>query len=142
MHTHTTAVHAFISTDLARESLSPECNQKREKFAQSLDKLCHKIRAAPPVMRPRMNTPSGSKPPAAPPPSTSIPDVTEEEEEGELYSEMDPIEEPTDYLAFEPSQMSGGELSQEMYEEMTIEHDQMDDVYEEPGECVCVCVCV
>ena len=57
-----------------------------------------------------------------------------------MYTDMEGVgqlEEVTDYLEFEPSQRSGGDLSQEMYEAMAGEQD--DDVYEEPSECgVCV----
>lgn len=130
-----TAVHAFLTTDLARESLSPACDQKRENFSQILSALCTKIRAVPPSMRPRMNTPSDGKPGKAPPPPPpeEIPEMAADEEQ-EMYTDMEGVgmEEPTDYLAFEPSQTSGGDSSQEMYEAMMAEQD--DDVYEEPGE--------
>ncbi len=133
-----TAVHAFISVDLARESLSPGCNHKREKFTQILNDLCNKIRSVPPSMRPRVNTPSNNKAPKPPPPHPSppalIPEVGEEEEQ-EMYTDMEGVgqldDAATDYLEFEPSQRSGGDSSQEMYEAMA--GDQDDDVYEEPG---------
>ncbi len=137
--TCTTAVQVFLTTDLARESLSPGAHQKRENFSQILSALCTKIRAVPPSMRPRMNTPSeaGTKKPPPPPPSIeNIPEfkASEEDDGQEMYTDMEGVgmEEPTDYLAFEPSQTSGGDSSQEMYEAMTGEQD--DDVYEEPGE--------
>lgn len=94
-----------------------------------------------------MNTPSAQTtvklPPPPPPPPDEIQELTAEDEEDdgqEMYTDMEAVgmEEPTDYLAFEPSQTSGEDLSQELYEAMAGEQD--DDVYEEPGTISYACM--
>ena len=116
----TPAVYIFLSGDLSRESLSKINEQKRNKFAKSLEDLLNKIEANHSVQN--SDTPSRLPPP---PVSETTPPKAE--------SLLIPEHEPTDYLAFEPAQIEGEE-PQEVYEAMEPENEMEQDVYEAPGK--------
>ncbi len=112
----TVAVYIFLSGDLSRESLSKINEQKRNKFAKSLEDLLNKIEATHPIQ----NSDTPSRPPPPPVTETTLPD-----------------HEPTDYLAFEPAQIEG-EIPQEVYEAMEPEQNEIEqDLYEAPGKRAC-----
>lgn len=117
------AVYFFLSGDLSRESLSKLNEQKRTKFAKSLEGLLNKIEATHPIQN--SDSPS-SKPP--PPPVT---ETTPPKAEPPLI----PDHEPTDYLDFEPAQIE--EIPQEVYEAMEPENEIEQDLYEAPGKQAC-----
>lgn len=117
----TAAVYFFLSGDLSRESLSKINEQKRTKFAKSLEDLLNKIEATHLVVQ---NSDTPLRPPP-PPVSETTPSSSEPPPE--------PDHEPTDYLAFEPAQIEGEE-PQEVYEAMEPENEIEQDVYEAPGK--------
>ena len=118
------AVYIFLSGDLSRESLSKINEQKRTKFAKSLEGLLNKIEANHPIQN--SDTPS-SKPQPPPVTETTPPKAGEP---------LIPDHEPTDYLDFEPAQIEG-EVPQEVYEAMEPENELEQDVYEAPGKRAC-----
>lgn len=119
----TTAVYFFLSGDLSHESLSKINEQKRTKFAKILEGLLNKIQPTHSIQ----NSDTSSRPP---PPLVS--ETTPPKPEPPPI----PDHEPTDYLAFEPSQVEGEE-PQEVYEAMEPENEaEQDDVYEAPGKSV------
>lgn len=109
-----------MSGDLSRESLSKINEQKRTKFAKSLEGLLNKIEATHTIQN--SDTPSGPPPVTeTTPPKPEPPPIADHE--------------PTDYLAFEPAQVEGGE-PQEVYEAMEPENEIEQDVYEATGKSV------
>ena len=108
------AVYVFLSGDLSRESLSNVSEQKRTKFAKSLEELLNKIQSTHSIKKTDTPSARSETTPTTKPAPPTIPD-----------------HEPTDYLAFEPAQLEGEE-PQEMYEAMQNEEEQ--DVYEAPGK--------
>ena len=125
-HFSTTAVYFFLSGDLSHESLSKTNEQKRTKFAKILEGLLNKIEASHSVQ----NSDTPSRPPPPPVSETTPP-----------KPEPPPIpdHEPTDYLAFEPSQVEGEE-PQEVYEAMEPENEMEQDLYEAPGKSMQWCI--
>ena len=112
---------------------------------EALGAILDKIHSSHPSIRPRMNTPTigrappiGPKKPAPSPLSAKKPAPPPVPTEQELYIECEQDKPVEDYLEFEPGAggdkpQGGGDIPQDVYEEMNTKEDGQDEFYEEPG---------
>ena len=122
------AVFIFLSGDLSRETLSKDNEQKRTKYAKTLEELLNKIQVHRPAHDNRGTNGTSYKPPPPPPSSTSV----------NTHSKHPiPDHEPTDYLTFEPSPLDRDE-TQEVYEAME-DADEVQELYVDTSEFLFTC---